>query len=471
MASVLLMGPMKFLPFLLAAFSSASATPAAPTAPPAGRPNIIVIFTDDQTFRGVGYQNPEVKTPRLDALAASGIILERAYVASPICATSRTSMMTGLFPQQHGVIALDSPAFAPFITGAPREKQTLPSRLREGGYTTAFFGKSHLGAPRTYGFDIGREIGGHDDVQIFREASAFIQSRRKSDPPFFLWLAPRQPHVPLRPEQRWLDLYPPGALHLPKNFRPEPTSASLNNQGVPGTTYYRDSNYRDNIDALPSGPPRDEATMLAFLRAYCAVISHLDDQVGRFADLLRDTGLLENTVVFYLSDNGYHLGSHGLGNKITMHEESVRVPMFAFGAGIEPGRRTRALVSSLDVYPTVLELTGAPAPPHPPMGRSLMPLIADPAAPHRDTVFAECVGGGGKPGQGHRMARDDRWKLILSDADEEFLFDQQEDPQELHNRIDDPALAPVVARLRGELAAWMVEIGDRPDAEKSARKP
>jgi arylsulfatase A-like enzyme len=324
------------------------------------------------------------------------------------------------------------------------------------------FGKSHLGKPNTYGFEVGDELGGHDDVQIFQQATEFLESQQNDGKPFFLWLAPHQPHVPLLPEPQWLDLYPKGSIQLPKNFLTEPTAASLNNQGLPGQTYYRDSDYRNNMDRLPAGPPRDEATMLAFTRAYHAVVSRLDDQVGRFTDLLRDRGLLKNTVVFYLSDNGYHLGSHGLGNKITMHEESVRVPMFAFGAGIKPGQKTRALVSALDVYPTLIELAGGGAPPQPLMGKSLLPLFTDPSAPHRETIFSECVGVGGMAGQGHRMARGDRWKLILSDADEEFLFDQQDDPFELTNRRDDPGPALVLDNLRGELAGWMKTIGDRP---------
>jgi len=427
----------------------------------AARPNIIVIFTDDQTYHGIGYNNPQVKTPHLDALAAGGITFERAYVASPICAASRASMMTGRFPEQHGLRALDKEAFAPYHSGGPLASQTLPSRLNEAGYTTALLGKSHLGKPRTYGFEKGDEIGGHDDVEVFKRATEFIQSQKDATKPFFLWLAPHQPHVPLLPEKQWLDRYPEGTITLGKNFLNEPTSDSLNNQGTPGQKFYRDSDYRRNMDQLPAGPPRDEATMLAFTRAYFAVISHLDDQIGQFADLLRDSGLLENTVVFFMSDNGYHLGSHGLGNKITMHEESVRVPMFAFGAGIKPGQKTRALVTELDLYPTVLELTGATAPPEPLMGKSLLPLINDPATLHRDTVFCECVGVGGKAGEGHRMARGDRWKLILSDTDEEYLFDQQDDPFELNNRITDPNLAPVLGKLRAELATWMRSIGDR----------
>lgn len=426
------------------------------------RPNVIVIFTDDQTYRGIGYNNPEVKTPHLDALAASGITFERGYVASPICAASRASMMTGRFPEQHGLRALDAKAFAPYKTGAPHADQTLPGRLNAAGYTTALLGKSHLGKPRTNGFAEGDEIGGHDDVEIFKRATEFIKSQKDAAKPFFLWLAPHQPHVPLLPEKQWLDLYPASSIHLAQNFLNEPTSDSLNNQGTPGQHFYRDSGYRANMDRLPAGPPRDEATMLAFTRAYFAVISHLDDQVGQFADLLRERGLLKNTVVFYMSDNGYHLGSHGLGNKITMHEESVRVPMFAFGAGIKPGQKTHALVTELDLYPTVLELTGATAPPQPLMGKSLLPLIKDPAAAHRETVFCECVGVGGKVGEGHRMARGERWKLILSDTDEEYLFDQQDDPFELTNRITDPSLAPVLSKLRAELTEWMKSIGDRP---------
>jgi hypothetical protein len=110
----------------------------------------------------------------------------------------------------------------------------------------------------------------------------------------------------------------------------------------------------------------------------------------------------------------------------------------------------------------VLELAGAPEPPESVMGKSLLPLLKDPHAPHRHTVFSECVGVEGKPGEGHRMARGDRWKLILSDQNEEFLFDQQNDPFELNNRVADPELAPVLQRLRRELSQWMKKIGDRP---------
>ncbi len=98
------------------------------------KPNFLVVFTDDQTFRAIGYNNPEIKTPNLDRLAAEGLILNKAYVASPICAASRASIMTGLFPQQHGVIALNRGAFSPYLKGGSKADQTLANRLAAAGY-------------------------------------------------------------------------------------------------------------------------------------------------------------------------------------------------------------------------------------------------------------------------------------------------------------------------------------------------
>ena len=175
---------------------------------------------------------------------------------------------------------------------------------------------------------------------------------------------------------------------------------------------------------------------------------------------MKAAGLWENTILIYLSDNGYHLGSHGLGNKITMHEESVRVPMFATGPGVARGKRSRSLVSSLDLYPTLLSLAGAEVPDWS-MGHSLAPVFREPDSTVRRTVFSECVGVGGKPGQGHRMAFDGRHKLILTDTDKLYLFDHMNDRAELNNLINDPQYAEVRRRLESELAIWMRSIGDR----------
>lgn len=435
--------------------------------PPIGRardtPNFLVIFTDDQCYRSIGYNNEQVNTPHLDRLAGEGMIIENCYVASPICAASRASMMTGLYPQQHGVIALNNEPFDVFRKGKDRASQTLAYRLSEAGYHTALYGKSHLGDPKTYGFAEGRESRDPRDLDAFADAAKFLERASKMEKPFLLWLAPRQPHVPLIPEQKWLDLYDEQAIKLDPNFRESPLKESINNQGKAGEHFYRDSKYTYNWRNLPAGPPRNEEVMKQFIKAYYATISHLDFQVGGLVGKLDDLGLGEDTLIIYLSDNGYHLGNHGLGNKITMHEESVRVPMWMRWKGtIKPGQTSKALVSSLDVFPTLIELAQAEMPGHV-RNKSLKSLIENPEAEHAPVVFSECTGVGGKKGEGHRMARHKDWKLVLTDQDQLKFFDLREDAHELRginpSRAKDKMLHQ--ATLKELLRGWMESIGDR----------
>jgi arylsulfatase A-like enzyme len=201
--------------------------------------------------------------------------------------------------------------------------------------------------------------------------------------------------------------------------------------------------------------------MKEVIKAYYADVSCLDEQIGRLVEQLKAAGLHENTIVVYLSDNGYHLGNHGLGNKITMHEESVRVPMFIHSP-LLPTKRARsdALVSSLDVYPTLLDFAGVAAPPQL-MGKSLRPILASPSAALRDYVVSECVGPPERRvGTGHRMVRTDHFKFILSSSDEQAFFDLRADPFELRNLIGDPVLAGEIDRHRGMLREWTALVGE-----------
>ena len=140
-------------------------------------PNIVVIFTDDQTYQAIGYQNLKVRTPNLDRLAESGMTFERTYVVSPICTASRASMMTGQFPQKNGVIALNKRAFYKYTQDDSNHLQLLPNRLREVGYLNAFYGKSDLGDPQKYGFSVGQEISGYDHQVTLEKISTFIESQ------------------------------------------------------------------------------------------------------------------------------------------------------------------------------------------------------------------------------------------------------------------------------------------------------
>lgn len=418
------------------------------------RPNFIFILTDDQTYRAIGYNNPAVKTPSLDDLAKSGIIFENAYVASPICVASRASINTSVFPQQHDAVGLNSAGFQESIVNQGRYK-TLAQALTSAGYRTGLYGKSHLGDPVKYGFQQGKET---NDEEAFQLADVFLEDMSKDEKPFLLWLAPHKPHIPLRPDQKWIDLYDDVPIKVDPNFAESPTDESFYNQGLPGENYYRDSEAKNNYKQLPAGPPRNVEVMTEFMKAYYSVISYMDYQIGNLIYKLKALGLYENTVIIFLSDNGYFLGNHGLGNKITMHEESVRVPMFLHWAKlVNKGLKCDQLLSSLDVYPTLMDMAGLEKPDHL-MGKSIMPLLSDASQDFRKYVASECVGVGGKKGEGHRMVRTIRWKYMLSDTNQEALFDEINDPYEMKNLASQEK--DVLLQMRNYMREWMDKVGD-----------
>ncbi|MBL7735570.1 MAG: sulfatase-like hydrolase/transferase [Chitinophagaceae bacterium] len=425
------------------------------------RPNFLVIFTDDQTYRAIGYNNKLVKTPNLDALAGQGIIFDKAFTASPICVASRASILTGLYPQKNGTVALNTHSF---IQREVKERQykTLAHFLADAGYATYFSGKSHLGDPRDYGFLFGEESTDFTDTPSFRKVADFIKEPGFGEKPYLIWLAAKQPHLPLKPQQQWIDLYEGVDFPLAPNFRESPLRESFFNQGLPGENLYLNSDYTDNYKNLSAGPPRSPETIKEFVKAYYATISHLDAQVGALIRQLRLTGKLENTIVIFLSDNGYFLGNHGLGNKITMHEESVRVPFFIYGDRLKnKGTRFEQVVSSLDVLPTVLDLAGIPLPDYL-HGKSLKNvLLSDDSSQIHDYVVSECTGVGGQLGQGHRMVRNRNWKYILSDTNQEALYNLEEDPYELNNLIGVKEYGSLIARLKKDLADWKSLAGDK----------
>ncbi|UCD28913.1 MAG: sulfatase-like hydrolase/transferase, partial [Planctomycetota bacterium] len=173
-----------------------------------------------------------------------------------------------------------------------------------------------------------------------------------------------------------------------------------------------------------------------------------------------DLNLEKNTLIIFLSDNGYHLGNHGVGNKLLMYEESVRVPFIVNYPGvIKAGQVIDELVSSLDVMPTILDFAGIPIPKGL-EGKSLKPILTGKTSRLREEVFSECCGVSGL-GIGHRMVRTKRWKYMLSDVNDEALFDLKNDPYELKNLVNEPAVQQQLQHLRKSLADWMDRVGDR----------
>ncbi len=448
----------------------------------ADRPNFLFFFTDDQRFdtiRALG--NPHISTPNLDWLVANGTAFTDAYImggtSGAVCMPSRAMLWTGrtLFHIEGQGQAI------------PSEHTLLGETLQAGGYTVFGTGKWHNG-PAAYArnFNRGAEIffGGMDDhwnvpacdydpagayPQRIRQTVDFVQQRvvekvadhihagrhssalfcdaaceflRSGDArdPFFVSVCFMAPHDPRTMPREYLAQYDPAQLPLPENFLPE---------------HPFDNGELEVRDELLAGLPRDPAEIRRHLAAYYGMISHLDAQIGRVLDTLRETGQLDNTVIILAGDNGLALGRHGLMGKQSLYEHSIHVPLLMCGPGIPQDVRRAAPVYLSDIYPTVCELAGLDVPASV-EGASLVPALRDAAyEPHGQMLYAYR--------HLQRAVREGRYKLIeyaVSGQRTTQLFDLETDPFEMHNLAGDPAHAGVLARLRQALLRWRDEFGD-----------
>jgi hypothetical protein len=325
--------------------------------PPAQRPNVVVIVTDDQrpdTIAALG--NPVIRTPNLDALVRAGSTFTRAVCANPICTPSRAEILTGCSGFRNGVLDFGGKIDPQLVAWA--------TAMQRGGYRTCYVGKWHNnGRPSGYGYDDcrglfaggggrwwtprhdhhGREVTGYrgwifqtDDGRMFPElgvgltpeidarfAEAAIEYLiEPHGAPFFLHVNFTAPHDPLLMPPGCQDLYDPETIPLPDNFLPQHPFDHGNLQG------------RDEV-LLPF--PRTDQDVRADLAVYYAVISHLDQQVGRIVDALRQSGQWQRTILVFTSDHGLAVGSHGLRGKQNMYEHTIGVPLILCGPGVPAG--------------------------------------------------------------------------------------------------------------------------------------
>jgi arylsulfatase A-like enzyme len=233
-------------------------------------------------------------------------------------------------------------------------------------------------------------------------------------------------------------LYPPEAISLPPNFMPAPPFD-------PGTLDIRDEKL------LPR--PLNPQAVQGEIARYYAMLTHLDNQIGRILHRLQEKGILGNTVVILASDNGLSLGAHGLLGKQNMYEEGVRVPLLIQGPGFQSGVQCDALVDLMDVMPTLLDIAGAPIPAAV-QGRTLTPLLSGRRTRLRDSIFCHYD-------DFFRMVRTPRHKLVrhLKTGREE-LFHIEIDPYEQHNLVESARYAPVLADLRARLNHWRRTLHD-----------
>jgi arylsulfatase A-like enzyme len=432
----------------------------------------LFILTDDQradTIRALG--NLVIETPHLDSLVREGTVFTRALSPNPICVASRAEILSGCCGMRNGRLLFNG-QFTP-------DQMLWPEAMRRAGYRTWYVGKWHTsGRPTTRGYDeslglfagggraeagaldhAGRKVTGYvgwvfqnDDGRLFPEqgigltpdistrlADAAIEFlKRKSQQPFFLHVNFTAPHDPLLIPPGYQGKYDPNRMPLPPNFLPRHPFDHGNFSG-------RD----EQLFAWPRTPEEVRRE----IAAYYAVISHMDEQIGRILAALRSTGQAERTIVIFTSDQGIALGSHGLRGKQNMYEHTVAAPLIVRGPGIPKSVRRSTQCYLRDLYPTVCDLAGIEIPKSV-QGRSLLGVVRGQA----ETLYPEVFG---YFTDVQRMIRTDRWKLIYyPQIGRRQLFDVIADPQEQHDLSEAAPHVAVRDGLCSKLAAWQDDVKD-----------
>ncbi|MGV8094220.1 MAG: sulfatase-like hydrolase/transferase [Mangrovibacterium sp.] len=431
------------------------------------KPNILFLFADDQRFNTIAaLGNNEIITPNLDKLVENGTTFTNAYIMGAmngaVCAPSRAMLMTSrsvfkINPADAGLLHLPD--------------TLLPKALSNNGYTTFHTGKWHNGK-RAFkvAFDDGSRIffgGMHDQYavptyefngngeypdsmetvrdihssELYADAAInFIKELDEDDPPFFMYVAFQAPHDPREMPQKFLDMYDADNISLPANFMPE---------------HPFDNGELDIRDEWLAGYPRTKAEIKANIRAYYAMITHLDEQIGRIIHELDQKGLRENTVIIFSADNGLAVGQHGLMGKQNLYEHSIKVPLIFQGPEIPENVRKEGLSYLIDVYPTLCDLTNTKIP-QSVEGKSLLPVIKGEEDSVRESmIFAY------KNNQ--RAIRKGDYKLIKYMVDDQRtnqLFNLKDDPWEINNLYDSKKHSTLITELEEELQERLNESGD-----------
>ena len=467
--------------------------------------NVLFVLTDDQRYDCLGaFGNSDCITPNLDKLAESGTLFTQAHIpcgtAVAICMPSRAMLNTGrtLFhlkdegqtiPDTHTLMgeSFKNSGYEAFGTGKWHNGPPAFTRSFHKG-DNAFFGGSwdHWNVPvcyydptgaydnvvnfvmNFYGNDKVTKIhcdkfnpGVHSTELLTNTAIEYLNGRKGSDSPFFLYLAYLAPHDPRTMPERFMKMYDPEKIKLPGNIMgAHPFSFGIENA-------------RDEL-LMPW--PREENEIRRQLAAYYAMVSHLDYELGRVIETLKSNGELDNTIIVFTSDNGLAVGSHGLLGKQNVYDHSVRVPLIISGPGLPKGQRRDGYVYLHDIYPTLMELCGIEKPPSV-EGISFAGMFNDPKFHTRETLYFaynDLI----------RCVKDSRFKLVeyrnytkrqqtfdliknptnkipdITNVKRTQLFDLKNNPEETVDLSRNPQYAADVKRLREVLMKYKTEWED-----------
>jgi uncharacterized sulfatase len=456
----------------------------------AAQPNVLLIISDDLAARLGCYGDPLVTSPNIDRLAARGVRFDRAYCQFPLCNPSRASFLTGLRPDTLKVYE-NATQFRKNVPDA----QSLGQTFQKAGYYVARVGKLyHYGVPAQIGTDglddppswaerynpkgsdveeqaplvkrveldakTGKAVlttgnplnktgatlswleaegpdSGQTDGKIADRAIELLEAHKGG--PFFLAVGFFRPHTPYVAPKKYFEGYPSERIVLPTvpaNYR----------STVPKFAF----TFRKEEEAM------DDAQRRMAIRAYHAATSFMDAQAGRVMDALERLKLTDNTVVVFMSDHGYQLYEHQLWQKMTLFENTARVPLIiAAPGGGAKGAVSKRVVELVDLHATLAELCGLPIPAKLD-GVSLKPLVENPAAAWDRPAITQVTRGGGAGGAKRIMGytiRDEDWRYTQWDGGKAGaeLYDHEADPTEVKNLANDPGHAAVVAAMKRAL--------------------
>jgi iduronate 2-sulfatase len=465
--------PLKLISCLAALAVTASASTQEQTRTP--RLNVLFLMADDLN-NDLGAYGAPVRSPNIDRLAARGVRFDRAYTQYPLCSPSRSSLLTGRRPNATGVLTnpVAKTPMSPHFREKLPDAVTLPQLFRTSGWLAARVAKLyHYGVPNQIGtgglddylsWDITVNPRGHDrevhdrifslrpgqfgatlswlgdegpdgeqtDGIAAAEAVRLLERFKRNGESFFLAVGFYRPHTPYVAPKRYFDMYPRDPIELPK-------LSDADRSRTPEAAYRSSLKEQDSM----TDDQRREA-----IQAYWASITFMDAQVGHVLDALDRLDLSNNTVVVFTSDHGYHLGDHGLWQKMSAFERSARVPLIiAAPGGKAHGASARGMAELVDLFPTLADLAGL-KPTTPVDGVSLAPMLQDPKAIVKDAAFTQVRNG--------YAVRTDRWRYIEWEGGQQGmqLYDMDKDPNETTNLANDARHAATVNDLRARVAAY-----------------
>lgn len=473
------------------------------------KPNIVIIISDDHAYQTIGaYGSSTANTPNIDRIAKEGVVFNRGYVTNSICGPSRAVLLTGKYSHKNG--------FKDNVTSNfDHSQQTFIKELSNNGYSTSWIGKIHLGHQLEGFTDYDILVGqghyfnpdfisptgrhredGYVSTIVTDKALNWISKHKKE--PFCVVIGHKATHRTWMPDVSDFGKNDHKDFRIPTTFyddynsrlaanqqemsidkdmqmgydlkmystvevmRKEGNFSRMNDAQFDAYVQYYRPIYEELKSGGLSGKELAEWKYKRYMIDYLNTAESMDRNIGRVLDYLEENGLAENTLVVYLSDQGFYMGEHGWFDKRWMYEESFRTPLLAkLPALIKPNTKIDNLVSNVDLAPTFLDLAGISIPADF-QGSSLLPLLKGSKKDIRSNIYYHYYENGEHAVSPHFGVSDGRYKLIryYKRVDAWELFDLQQDKEELNNSYNNPKYQKIVRKMKELLLKEATKVDD-----------